>query len=53
MRAVLQYFVHYGQYIPAVRAQLQSVPHDGDFAKTRSDPAFVAFIRMHGDLFTE
>lgn len=49
--AILQYWTHYGQFNPAFKAAVQKPPHDDNTAHIYTDPDFVAFVRMVGDLF--
>ncbi len=48
----LQYLIHYGQYAPELKAILQNVPFDDDFSQISKDPAFIQYVRVHGDLTT-
>lgn len=49
--AILQYFVHYGQFDPATKAILRNPPHNDDTAAIYADPNFAEFVRLHADLF--
>lgn len=51
MRKFLAYFLHYGQFDPAVKSALAQSPHDGEASKITKDPAFVQYLQVMGNLF--
>jgi hypothetical protein len=51
MRDFLAYFIHHGQFEPAVKDALAQSPHDGDVSKIMKDPAFVQYLQVMGNLF--